>query len=408
MTQVLIVAAPDTSNDRVIVTVSGQNIPIGEGTLLKLEQPGPFQLSGTSGLDSAYVVCMQSDNYQLTGKLVEVESAAGSGGGTTYTADGVTLQLIGTTFSIKNNGVGAAQLANAAVGVNQLSSAVAGNGLSGGSGLALAVNVDNTTVEAPFGTLQVKTLGIGSGQLATSAVTSNKIATAAVDYSKMGGGTERVPLNSTQVLLEATGQPNPGDSITLWVTDQFGLASPTFEANGAGPYDFAIGASAADTLNNLIIAMLAYFATSRSQLKVLPNTAGDAALLSVNDANPTSAVPLSVVVNASSLTNYLYSTPQMLVQDASRKRSVYCFLLQISAADVTRGYVAFRGDTNNDFTTASTVPWVLARSSFPGVMKALGANIEYDNVMQAWTITNNGTNDFAINDELLIYNILDT
>lgn len=408
MTQVLIVASPDTSNDQVIVTVGGQNIPIGEGILLKLEQPGPFQLSGTSGLDSAYVVCMQSDNYQLTGRLVEIEAAAGGGGGgTTYTADGVTLELTGTTFSIKNNGVDTAQLANDAVGPTQLDAAVAGAGLSGGSGLALAVNVDNSTIEIPVDTLQVKALGIGSGQLANGAVTTGKLNNQAVTYPKMGVGTERVPLCSGQVTLDVAGQPIAGEQIRISVTDSIGTVIGLFEADGAGPFDFAIGASAADTLNNLIVAALAFFATSRSQLQILPNAGNDFALLSVANAQPTSGSTMFVDVTLLTLTNYTKTDLMVLVQAQSRIRSNYHIAYQVAAADVGRGYIALRGDTNSAFSATATPPWVFARTS-AGAMKPLGCTISYDPTLVAWVITNNGTNDFVNLDELLIFNFLDT
>lgn len=53
-----------------------------------------------------------------------------SEGNQTYSADGTTLTLTGSTFSITNSGVN----------VNQINTAIAGNGLTGGGGSALAVN----------------------------------------------------------------------------------------------------------------------------------------------------------------------------------------------------------------------------------------------------------------------------
>lgn len=67
-------------------------------------------------------------------------------GNAIYSADGATLTLTGTTFSITNGGVGASQLA----------AAVAGNGLTGGGGSALAVGA-GTGVSVAADTVAVDT-----------------------------------------------------------------------------------------------------------------------------------------------------------------------------------------------------------------------------------------------------------
>jgi hypothetical protein len=389
------------------VFVQGQQFGLGSGVGLIFEQPGPITIVGTG--DQVALVGEQSDNYQLRGELLTIVAGqgGGGGGGTTYTADGVTLQLTGTTFSIKNNGVGSAQLANAAVGVNQLSSAVAGAGLSGGSGSALAVNVDNSTVEIPVDTLQVKALGIGGAQLANGAVTAGKIDNQAVTYAKLGAGSERVPLASTGVCLDVAGQPIAGETISISVTDTTGTVSQSFEADGAGPFDFAIGASAADTLNNLVVAALAFFATSNSQLMIRPNAAGDYALLTVENSQPASVFALQVTIPVMTLTNYTKTDQTMLVMNQSRLRSSYTIPYLVSAADVGRGFFALRGDTSSAFSATATPPWLLARST-AGAMKPLGCTVGYDATLNAWVVTNNGTNDFANLDEILVLNLLDT
>lgn len=59
----------------------------------------------------------------------------------------------------------------------KLTTSVAGNGLSGGNGTALSVNVDGSTVELNADTLRVKDLGITTGKLDDGAVTSAKLDT---------------------------------------------------------------------------------------------------------------------------------------------------------------------------------------------------------------------------------------
>lgn len=66
--------------------------------------------------------------------------------------------------------ISTAQIANSAVDENKLASSVAGNGLAGGAGTALSVNVDASTIEINADTLRVKDAGITQAKLATAVV----------------------------------------------------------------------------------------------------------------------------------------------------------------------------------------------------------------------------------------------
>jgi hypothetical protein len=57
-----------------------------------------------------------------------------------------------------------------------LAASVAGNGLAGGAGTALSVNVDGSTLEISSDSLRVKDGGITEAKLASNSVTSAKIA----------------------------------------------------------------------------------------------------------------------------------------------------------------------------------------------------------------------------------------
>jgi len=67
-------------------------------------------------------------------------------------------------------------ITDGAVTAAKIASAVAGNGLAGGAGTALSVNVDDSTIEINSDSLRVKDSGISTAKLADDSVTSTKIA----------------------------------------------------------------------------------------------------------------------------------------------------------------------------------------------------------------------------------------
>ena len=68
-----------------------------------------------------------------------------------------------------------------------LTASVAGNGLSGGNGSALAVNVDDSTIEINTDALRVKDLGIGTAKLAATSVTAAKLGNDVAGAGLSGG-----------------------------------------------------------------------------------------------------------------------------------------------------------------------------------------------------------------------------
>lgn len=75
------------------------------------------------------------------------------------------------------------------IGPTHLTTAVAGDGLSGGNGTALAVNVDASTIETNADTLRVKDSGITVNKLAANSVTRAKIDATAILRSSSTGNT---------------------------------------------------------------------------------------------------------------------------------------------------------------------------------------------------------------------------
>ncbi len=76
------------------------------------------------------------------------------------------------TGGIADDAVTAAKIAAGAVGTSEIASAIAGNGLTGGGGSALAVNVDDSTIEINSDTLRLKDSGVSLAKLASAVANS--------------------------------------------------------------------------------------------------------------------------------------------------------------------------------------------------------------------------------------------
>ena len=106
--------------------------------------------------------------------------------------------------------IATADLAAEAVTAAKIASAVAGSGLSGGAGTALAVNVDNSTIEINADTLRIKDGAISVGKLAAGVAISG-------------------PTGATGP-IGATGPTGPTGS-----TGGVGATGPTGSTGGVGP-----------------------------------------------------------------------------------------------------------------------------------------------------------------------------
>lgn len=80
-----------------------------------------------------------------------------------------------TNAKLADDAVDTAELADNAVTASKIAAAVAGDGLSGGGGSALAVNVDGSTLEISTDAVRVKDAGIATAKIADAAVTDAKI-----------------------------------------------------------------------------------------------------------------------------------------------------------------------------------------------------------------------------------------
>lgn len=112
------------------------------------------------------------------------------GSGTGYSADGSTLSLSGTTFSVATSGVTATQIAANAVTTAKILDANV-------TAAKLATVTDGVTLDqlGTSSTLEIKSGGVGSTQLAANAVTTAKITDANVTAAKLATVTDGVTLD---------------------------------------------------------------------------------------------------------------------------------------------------------------------------------------------------------------------
>jgi hypothetical protein len=108
------------------------------------------------------------------------------------------------SYAHPNLRIGTAQLDNEAVTAAILAGAVAGNGLSGGAGAALAVNVDGSTIEIGSDTLRVKDSGIGTAKLANDSVDDTKVGNRVPQFYRRQGG------SGTDWSTQGTSSQTPG------------------------------------------------------------------------------------------------------------------------------------------------------------------------------------------------------
>lgn len=104
--------------------------------------------------------------------------------------------------TIAASAVTTSKIANAAVDETKLAASVAGSGLSGGAGSALAVNVDDSTIEINTDILRVKDGGISSSKIASAAVDETKLSASVAGNGLTGGAGSALAVNVDAATLE--------------------------------------------------------------------------------------------------------------------------------------------------------------------------------------------------------------
>lgn len=124
-----------------------------------------------------------------------------AGTGLNLTGNTLDVQIDSSTIDIN----GSSQLYVPAGGITQteLATSVAGNGLAGGGGSALSVNVDGSTLEINTDSLRVKDLGITFGKLATAAYSTS-----------VGAGSNTVLATTSAVKAYVDAQVDTADELS--------------------------------------------------------------------------------------------------------------------------------------------------------------------------------------------------
>lgn len=139
-------------------------------------------IAGKLGSDSVSAANLAS-NAVVTSKIEDLAVTTGKINDLAITTAKIADSNV-TTAKIADSNVTTAKIADANVTADKLAAAVAGNGLAGGAGTALSVNVDDSTIEISSDSLRVKDSGIVTAKIADTNVTEAKLAAAVV--AKLG------------------------------------------------------------------------------------------------------------------------------------------------------------------------------------------------------------------------------
>jgi hypothetical protein len=179
-----------------------------------------------------------------------------------------------TTAKIADANVTTAKLASSAVDENKVATSVAGNGLAGGAGSALSVNVDGSTIEISSDSLRVKDGGISTAKLAANSVDDTIAGNRVPQFYRRKGG-----------------------NASVWSIDGSTDYTPGAVRMQAGAVQFTAFATSATT-----------------QAVTFPVAFSQAPLIFITQQNqPTQDITLSALVSAGSVT--IYATNWGLAND---------------------------------------------------------------------------------------------
>jgi hypothetical protein len=120
--------------------------------------------------------------------------AGGNGTALSVNVDDSTIEITTDALNVKAGGITETELATS----------VAGNGLAGGGGTALSVNVDGSTIEITTDALNVKAAGITESHLATS-VAGNGLAGGGGTALSVNVDSSTIEINSDSLRVKAAG-----------------------------------------------------------------------------------------------------------------------------------------------------------------------------------------------------------
>tara|TARA_Y100000593_G_scaffold24358_1_gene48614 strand:- start:13901 stop:15727 length:1827 start_codon:yes stop_codon:yes gene_type:complete len=116
--------------------------------------------------------------FSGAGSIVAGDGLAKTGNTLSVNVDNSTVQIASDALKVKAAGITA----------TELNTSVAGNGLSGGGGSALSVSVDDSSIALAGNNVIIKAAGVSTAKIADAAITAGKIATSVAGAGLTGGG----------------------------------------------------------------------------------------------------------------------------------------------------------------------------------------------------------------------------
>lgn len=158
---------------------------VSGGTQVKLN--GSTLSLSASGLSVGTITSSELGANSVTGAAIADGAIGDSGlfGSGVVDAAAIATGAV-TSAKLGSASVSTAKVQDAAIDENKLASSVAGNGLTGGAGSALAVSVDDSTIEINLDSLRLKDGGITNAKMASDSVDTSQLVADSVTAAKIG------------------------------------------------------------------------------------------------------------------------------------------------------------------------------------------------------------------------------
>lgn len=158
------IAEGTVNHDTLWLVTADQGGTLDTDPVSAVQLPGPSDMIAGAGLTrTGQTIDVVAADTSLT---VGANNVAVNPGEGIEISTGVRVKLDGGTLARSGSGV---KVADAGITETQLNTSVAGNGLAGGGGAALSVNVDDSTIEINTDALRLKDAGITAAKLGTGA-----------------------------------------------------------------------------------------------------------------------------------------------------------------------------------------------------------------------------------------------
>ncbi len=132
--------------------------------------------------------------FSAAGQISAGDGLSKTGNTLAVNVDNSSLQITSDTLSVKAAGIAE----------SHLNTSVAGSGLAGGGGTALSVNVDSVGIEINTDTLRLKDLGVTTAKLAATSVTAAKLGSDVAGNGLTGGNGSALAVNAANSTISVT------------------------------------------------------------------------------------------------------------------------------------------------------------------------------------------------------------